>query len=263
MPYTCIIYQSANGIATITLNRPERLNAFNTQMHDELSSAIAEVDSDPEVRVLLLTGSGRAFCSGQDLTEREFTDSNTFIDLGKGLDTTYNPLVRKIRSLGIPVVCAVNGVAAGAGAGLAMACDIVVAAKSARFIQAFSKIGLAPDCGSTHFLPRLIGDVRARALMMTGEAIDAETAENWGMIWRSFDDDEFPAKTRELTMSLAAQPAKALAGIKSLLQLSLTHSFDDQLDNERDAQRLLGKTEDYREGVRAFLEKRPPNFKGN
>ena len=262
MDFENIRYEATDGIARITLNRPECLNAINLPMHGELRNALDAVEADKGLRVLLLTGSGRGFCAGQDLTERSTSDGQLPRDIGKSLDSTYHPLIRRLRALEIPILCAVNGVAAGAGASLVMACDVVIAARSASFIQAFSRIGLAPDSGSTYFLPRLVGEARARALALTGEAVDAETAERWGLIWQCVPDNELEQRTNELAHKLSKQPPLAMAEIKKLLQHSLQYSLDEELDRERDALQRLGWTEDYLEGVQAFLEKRPARFRG-
>lgn len=250
-----------DGWRLVTLNRPDKINAFNEAMHRALAAALVEAENDPECRAILLTGAGRGFCAGQDLGDRRFSEDVT-PDLGATVDAFYNPLVRKLRALPMPVVCAVHGVAAGAGANIALACDIVVAGRSAKFVQAFSKIGLIPDSGGTFFLPRLIGDARARAAMMLAETIDGATAEAWGMIWKAVDDDRVLAEAEALAARLATQPTQAHALLKRALTASADNGLDSQLDRERDLQREAGRTPDYREGVRAFLEKRPPNFTG-
>jgi 2-(1,2-epoxy-1,2-dihydrophenyl)acetyl-CoA isomerase len=239
----------------ITLNRPDRLNAFNAAMHRALAAALDEAAQDPDCRAVLLTGAGRGFCAGQDL-------SDIAGDLGTPIENFYNPLVRRLRALNKPVVCAVNGTAAGAGANIALACDIVLAARSAKFIQSFAKIGLVPDSGGTFFLPRLIGEARAKALALLAEPISAETAENWGMIWRAVDDNKLQAEAETLTAHLASQPTQGLALIKQAFAQSATNSLDAQLDLERDLQRQAGATSDYAEGVDAFVAKRPANFTG-
>ena len=245
----------------VVLNRPDRLNAFNDEMHGALSQALEDAAADPGCRAVLLTGEGRAFCAGQDLSDRP-PDAAGPVDLGRTVDRFYNPLVRRLRSLPKPVVCAVNGVAAGAGANIALACDIVLAARSARFVQAFAKIGLVPDSGGTFFLPRLIGEARARALAMTAEPVSAEVAASWGMIWKVVDDGALPQEAEALAQHLAAQPTQALALTKRALAASAANTLDEQLDLERDLQREAGRTPDYAEGVRAFMEKRSPNFTG-
>jgi len=262
MSYSTILFDIADGVAIITLNRPDRLNAFTAEMHGELRDALAKVaDTKSGCRALLITGAGRGFCAGQDLTQRQMSDDKA-IDLGETIDKQFNPLIRAVRSLALPVIGAVNGVAAGAGMSLALACDITFAARSATFLQAFAKLGLVPDSGSTYFLPRLAGDARARGLAMLAERISAEQAENWGLIWKVLDDDKMMGEAIALARHLATQPTKGLAMIKHALDQSSTNTLDQQLDLERDLQRTLGHTADYREGVAAFLAKRPAKFTG-
>ncbi|MGX7744890.1 2-(1,2-epoxy-1,2-dihydrophenyl)acetyl-CoA isomerase PaaG [Rhodopseudomonas parapalustris] len=244
----------------ITLNRPDRLNSFNAAMHRALAAAL-DAARDPACRAVLLTGAGRGFCAGQDLADVAVTDGAA-PDLGVTIDEFYNPLVRRIRALDKPVVCAVNGTAAGAGANIALACDIVLAARSAKFVQSFAKIGLVPDSGGTWLLPRLIGDARAKALAMLAEPIGAETAADWGLIWRAVDDDQLRGEAEKLTAHLATQPTQGLALIKQALAAAATNTLDAQLDLERDLQRKAGRTPDYAEGVDAFIAKRAPNFTG-
>ena len=257
-----ILLELAEGVATITLNRPDKLNAFNEAMHGELATALDRIEADVAVRALLLTGAGRAFCAGQDLGDRVMGEGDAPPDLGDTLDRLYNPLVRRLRRLERPVVAAVNGVAAGAGANLALACDLVLAARSARFIQAFCKLGLVPDSGGTYVLPRLVGPARAMALALLGEPVPAEQAAAWGLIWRVVDDDRLEGEAMALARQLATQPTRGLGLIKRALNASAANTLDEQLDLERDLQREAGRTEDYREGVRAFLEKRPAVFRG-
>lgn len=244
----------------ITLNRPDRLNAFNEAMHIALAAALDAARDDASCRAVLLTGAGRGFSAGQDLGDRRPEDGP--LDLGQTLDRFYNPLVRCIRGLPKPVVCAVNGIAAGAGANVALACDIVLAARSAAFLQAFVRIGLVPDSGGTYTLPRLVGDARARALLMLGDKLPAETAAQWGMIWQVTDDDALMTEAEALTARLAALPTQSIARIKQALDAGATATLDAQLDLERDLQREAGRTPDYAEGVQAFREKRPPAFTG-
>jgi 2-(1,2-epoxy-1,2-dihydrophenyl)acetyl-CoA isomerase len=262
MSYETIEFSITEGVAVLTLNRPDSLNSFNTQMHAEVRSALKEVKKDSSVRCLLLTGNGRGFCAGQDLSDRNVAPGAEAPNLGESIEKNYSPLLRTIRSLEMPVICAVNGVAAGAGANIAFACDIVLAAKSASFIQAFCKIGLIPDCGGTWSLPRLVGPARAMALSMLGDKISAEQAEQWGMIWKSVENESLMDEAMAMAKHFATQPTKGLALIKRAIQASATNTFDEQLDLERDLQTLAGRTEDYREGVAAFMEKRQPVFKG-
>jgi len=262
MTYENILFSVDSGIARLTLNRPDRLNSFNDAMHAEVRAALGRVKADSSVRVLLLTGAGRGFCAGQDLGDRAVAPGSEPVDLGASIDRNYKPLVLGLRALPLPVVCAVNGVAAGAGANLALACDLVIAAKSASFIQAFCKIGLIPDSGGTYFLPRLVGLARALGLSLLGDKLPAEQAAQWGLIWQCVDDTDLPAVTDKLLASLAQAPTRGLAAIKEALQASAGNSLPAQLDLERDLQRALGKGDDYREGVAAFVAKRPPRFTG-
>lgn len=262
MAHDTILFEVTDGYAAITLNRPEKLNAFTAKMHGELREALAKVEEDAGIRVVLLTGAGRAFCAGQDLNDRAFAPGEKQPDLGESLDRFYNPLVRTLRKLPKPVVCAVNGTAAGAGANIALACDLVLAARSANFIQAFCRIGLVPDSGGTYILPRLIGTARAMGLTLLGEPLSAERAAEVGLIWKCVDDEKLMEEARGLARHLATQPTKGLALIKQAINASLANDLDRQLDLERDLQRIAGRTEDYREGVSAFLAKRKPSFKG-
>jgi 2-(1,2-epoxy-1,2-dihydrophenyl)acetyl-CoA isomerase len=249
-----------NGVLTLTLNRPERLNALNGALIEALAAGIKRARTDPECRAVLITGAGRGFCAGADLANRAFAPGDARPDLGQALEKGLNPIIRGIRNLPKPVVCAVNGPAAGAGANIALACDIVLAAKSAQFLQAFARIGLIPDAGGTFVLPRLIGDARARALMMLAEPIAAEQAQAIGMIYRAVDDEDLMGESHTVAERLAAASTHALGLMKRALAASPTNSLDDQLDLERDLQREAGASDDYMEGVRAFLEKRPANF---
>jgi 2-(1,2-epoxy-1,2-dihydrophenyl)acetyl-CoA isomerase len=262
MSYEYILFESEGGIARLTLNRPDRLNSFNDAMHAEVRDVMARVKSDATMRVLLLTGAGRGFCAGQDLGDRAVAPGEAPVDLGASIERNYKPLILALRALPMPVVCAVNGVAAGAGANLALACDIVIAAKSASFIQAFCKLGLVPDAGGTYFLPRLVGHARALGLAMLGDKLPAEQAAQWGLIWQCVDDAELPAATEKLLVHFAQAPTRGLAAIKEALQKSATNSLPEQLEVERDLQRMLGNGDDYREGVAAFAAKRPPRFTG-
>ena len=262
MAYETIEFEITEGVAVLTLNRPDRMNSFNTQMHGEVRDALKQVKKDDSVRCLLITGNGRGFCAGQDLSDRNVDPNAEMPNLGESIEKKYNPLIRTLQGLEMPVICAVNGVAAGAGANIAFACDIVLAARSASFIQAFCKIGLVPDSGGTWTLPRLVGHARAMALSMLGDKISAEQAQSWGMIWQVIDDEQLKDEALLLAKRLATQPTKGLALIKRAIQSSWDNSFDEQLDLERDLQTLAGRTEDYREGVKAFMEKRQPDFKG-
>ena len=245
-------------IARITLNRPERLNSFTSRMHEELRDALANLR---EARVLVLTGAGRGFCAGQDLNDRAVAPGET-VDLGETVETYWNPLIRTLASLPQPVIGRINGVAAGAGANIALACDIVVAAKSAKFIQSFSTIGLIPDSGGTWHLPRLVGQARALGLALTGTPLPAEEAAQWGMIWKAVDDVALDTEVSVIANKLASLPPLGLAAIKDMIRSSWQYSLDEELERQAGAMRRLGFTEDYREGVAAFLEKRQANFKG-
>ncbi|MGH6769829.1 MAG: 2-(1,2-epoxy-1,2-dihydrophenyl)acetyl-CoA isomerase PaaG [Xanthobacteraceae bacterium] len=256
-----ILVDRRDGYRVITLNRPERLNAFTEAMHQSLRAAIAEAQDDETCRALLLTGAGRGFCSGQDLNDRLSKAGETPV-LGGALEAYYNPLVRQLRTLPFPVVAAVNGVAAGAGCNIALACDIVIAARSASFAQSFAKIGLVPDSGGTWILPRLIGAARARALALTAEPLRAETAETWGLIWKAVPDSELLDEAHKLCRHFASAPTIGLALIKRALDASWENDFETQLDLEREFQREASLNPDYAEGVRAFMEKRAPVFAG-
>jgi len=262
MTYQNILFELRDGVARLTLNRPDRLNSFNPEMHERLREALVETKRRDDLRAVLLTGAGRGFCAGQDLSDRVVGPGAEPVDLGYTISTHYNPLIRFLRELPKPVVCAVNGVAAGAGANIALACDIVLAARSATFIQAFCKIGLVPDSGGTYFLPRLAGSARAMGLAMLGDKLGAEDAERWGVIWKCCEDAKLMDEARALARQLAAGPTKGLAEIKRALYASPNNTLDAQLDLERDLQRELGRTGDYREGVAAFIAKRAPTFKG-
>ena len=261
MKFNAILLDIASGVAKITLNRPDKLNSFTGEMHVELKQAMQTILADSSVRVLMITGAGRGFCAGQDLSERMMGDEET-ADVASSLEKNYNPLLKQLRALPYPVVCAVNGVAAGAGCNLALACDIVIAAKSASFIQIFSKIGLIPDAGGTYTLPRLVGTARAMAAAMLAEKISAEQAAQWGMIWKCVDDDKLAGEADALARQLAGQATRALGLTKRAIYASSNNSFEQQLDLECDLQREAAKSEDFREGVTAFKDKRPAKFTG-
>ena len=258
-----VLVERRGAVTLLTLNRPDRLNAFTVDMTTRLSAAFTEAEEDKAVRVIVLTGAGRGFCAGQDLSERSVAPgASARVDVGASIETRFNPLVRQMRATLKPIIAAVNGVAAGAGANIALACDIVVAAKSASFIQSFVKIGLLPDCGGTWFLPQHLGAARAMALAMTAEPLPAEKAAEWGLIWKTVDDGELMGQAMGLAERLAAQSPSALAAIKQAVQAAASRTLDEALDHERDAQRELGYGEDFAEGVAAFLEKRAPKFGG-
>jgi 2-(1,2-epoxy-1,2-dihydrophenyl)acetyl-CoA isomerase len=263
MPYEFIVVEVAAGVMTITLNRPSVLNSFNAQMARELRAALDDSRADKTVRAVLLTGAGRAFCAGQDLSEVPASTEGDAFDLGTTVRVTYNPVIKSIRKLELPVICAVNGVAAGAGANLAIACDIVFASETASFIQSFAKVGLIPDSGGTFFLPRIVGLPRATAMMMTAEKIDARRAYELGMVYRVCPADTVLAEARALATELAAMPTRGLGLTKRALNASLGNDLDAQLDLEADLQREAGRTHDFVEGVKSFLEKRKPNFTGD
>jgi 2-(1,2-epoxy-1,2-dihydrophenyl)acetyl-CoA isomerase len=262
-PYEHVRLDVADGVATLTLHRPDRLNSFTVDMHGEMRDALERIAADRALRCLVLTGAGRGFCAGQDLADRAVAPGSEALDLGASIENHYKPMLMKLRSLRMPTVCAVNGVAAGAGANIPFACDLVFAAKSASFIQSFSKIGLIPDCGGTWWLPRLAGPARAMGLALLGDKLSAEQAEAWGLIWRCVEDDELMPTVTAVARRLAAGPTHGLVRTRQAIESSMRLSFEDALDLERDYQRELGRTADYREGVTAFIEKRAPRFTGN
>ncbi|HEU4957446.1 MAG TPA: 2-(1,2-epoxy-1,2-dihydrophenyl)acetyl-CoA isomerase PaaG [Sphingomicrobium sp.] len=258
MTYESIAVSNENGIARITLNRPDRLNSFTRAMHAELRDALANLG---EVRVVVLTGAGRGFCAGQDLNDRAVAPGEA-VDLGETVEESWNPLIRTLAALPQPVIARVNGVAAGAGANIALACDLVIAGKSAKFIQSFSALGLIPDSGGSWHLQRLVGQARALGLALTGEPLAAEKAAEWGLIWKAVEDEQLDTEVEAIATKLAALPPLGLAAIKQIVRTSWSRTLDEELDLQRDEMRRLGFTEDYREGVAAFLEKRPATFVG-
>jgi len=261
MKHDTILFSIEEHIARLTLNRPDRLNSFNVAMHEEVAAALKELQAS-DARVLILTGAGRGFCAGQDLGDRSVAPGSAGVDLGESIERYYKPLVMGLRQLSLPVIGAVNGVAAGAGANIALACDIVVAAKSASFVQAFSRLGLIPDSGGTWFLPRLVGNARAIGLTMLGDKLSAEEAAAWGLIWQCVDDSDLSSTVDALARRLATAPTRGLARTKQAIYQSWSQDLVTQLDLERDLQRELGRSTDYAEGVAAFTEKRSPQFRG-
>lgn len=262
MNYNNIQFTIRDGVATLTLNRPDKLNSFTADMHEEVRSALNQVKGDASVRVLVLTGAGRGFCAGQDLSDRAVAPGSAPVDLGESVEKYYAPLVLALRALPMPVICAVNGVAAGAGVNLALACDIVIAARSASFVEVFCKLGLIPDTGGTYFLPRLIGSARATGLAMLGDKLTAERAESWGLIWKCVDDADLADEVGTLARHFASAPTLGLARAKQALQASGLNTLEQQLALEAGYMRELGYSNDYREGVAAFMEKRQPAFQG-
>lgn len=262
MDYQNIIAEEKNGVGYLTFNRPKALNSFNVDMHREVAEVLNQWTKYPDVRCVVISGEGRGFCAGQDLGDRVVDPNAEAPDLGYSIETYYNPLIKTIVNMPKPVICAVNGVAAGAGANIALACDLVIAAKSANFVQAFCRLGLVPDSAGTWFLPRAVGHARAMGLTLLGDKLPAETAKEWGMIWDVVEDAELKTKVTELAERLAKQPTFGLSLIKKAIHQSSNNTFDEQMLLERDLQRIAGRSEDYREGVQAFMNKREPNFKG-
>ena len=259
--YETIRFEENDGIARITLNRPDNLNSFTSQMHQEVREVLRSLEQST-ARVIVLTGAGRGFCAGQDLNERGVAAGTQSVDLGGTVEACWNPLIRRLTNMPKPVIARVNGVAAGAGVSVALACDIAVAGRSAKFIQSFSAIGLIPDSGGSWILPRLLGQARALGLALTGEPLPAEKAAEWGLIWKCVEDEQLDAEVDRLAAKLAALPPLGLAAIKSIIRSTWERSLEEELVVERDEMRRLGYSEDYREGVAAFLEKRPAKFVG-
>ncbi|HHG5269337.1 2-(1,2-epoxy-1,2-dihydrophenyl)acetyl-CoA isomerase PaaG [Acinetobacter baumannii] len=262
MDYQNIIAEEKNSVGYLTFNRPKALNSFNVDMHREVAEVLNQWTKNSDVRCVVISGEGRGFCAGQDLGDRVVDPNADAPDLGYSIETYYNPLIKTIVNMPKPVICAVNGVAAGAGANIALACDLVIAAKSANFVQAFCRLGLVPDSAGTWFLPRAVGHARAMGLALLGDKLPAETAKEWGMIWDVVEDAELKTKVTELAERLAKQPTFGLSLIKKAIHQSSNNTFDEQMLLERDLQRIAGRSEDYREGVQAFMNKREPNFKG-
>jgi 2-(1,2-epoxy-1,2-dihydrophenyl)acetyl-CoA isomerase len=262
MSYKNIEYGVDSGVAVLKLNRPDALNSFTAEMHGEVREVLASAAEDKAVRAVLITGNGRGFCAGQDLNDRAVSPGESMPDLGDSVENYYNPLIRRITTMEKPVICAVNGVAAGAGANIALACDIVIAARSANFIESFSRLGLIPDSGGTWHLPRLVGMARAKGLAMLGPKVSAEQALEWGMIWQVVDDEALMDTALGLAQEMATQPTRGFAFTKQAFAASAANTLDQQLDLERDLMRAAGRTHDYQEGVKAFLEKRQPEYKG-
>ncbi len=262
MSYKNIEFSIDKSVAVLTLNRPDALNSLTAEMHGEVREVLTRAAEDKSVRAVLITGNGRGFCAGQDLNDRAVAPGDSMPDLGDSVEKYYNPLIRLITTMEKPVICAVNGVAAGAGANIALACDIVIAGRSASFIESFAKLGLIPDSGGTWILPRLVGMARAKGLAMLGPKVSAEQAEAWGMIWQVVDDEELMSTALGLAQHMATQPTRGFAFTKQAFAASAANTLDIQLELEKDLMRAAGKTHDYQEGVKAFLEKRTPEYRG-
>ncbi len=261
MAYESILYSVAKGVACLTLNRPDSLNSFTAAMHAEVAEVLTEAADDTTIRAVVITGAGRGFCAGQDLNDRNVAPGQR-VDLGDSVERFYNPLIRRITEMEKPVICAVNGVAAGAGANIALACDLVFAARSAKFVESFAMLGLIPDSGGTWHLPRLVGMARAKGMAMLMPKITAEQAREWGLIWEVVDDADLMATVMPLAEHLATQPTRGFAYTKQAFSASMTNSLQDQLEVEKGLMRAAGFTDDYAEGVKAFLEKRKPEYTG-
>lgn len=262
MTYKNIEFNIDKGVAVLKLNRPDALNSFTAEMHGEVREVLEQAAGDKTVRAVLLTGNGRGFCAGQDLNDRAVAPGEAMPDLGDSVEKYYNPLIRLLTTMEKPVICAVNGVAAGAGANIALACDIVIAGRSASFIESFSKLGLIPDSGGTFHLPRLVGLARAKGLAMLGPKVPAEQAEAWGMIWQVVDDELLMETALGLAEQMATQPTRGFGFTKQAFAASAANTLDEQLELEKELMRAAGKTHDYQEGVKAFLAKRAPVYKG-
>lgn len=262
MAYQDICFEAADGVACLTLNRPDSLNSFTAAMHAEVAEALELAATDSTIRAVVITGAGRGFCAGQDLNDRNVAPGER-VDLGDSVEAYYNPLIRRITGMEKPVICAVNGVAAGAGANIALACDLVFAARSAKFVESFAMLGLIPDSGGTWHLPRLVGMARAKGMAMLMPKVSAEQAKEWGLIWEVVDDDALMSTVMDLARHLATQPTKGFAFTKQAFAASMTNTLDEQLELEKSLMRTAGFTDDYAEGVKAFLEKRPPQYRGH
>jgi len=263
MNYETIKYEVNEGIATLTLNRPEVFNSLNEDMHKELKTAMGAIKKDKTLRVLIITGEGRAFCAGQDLNDRSVNNGDEKLDLGESIERKYNPLIKSIYNLEMPVICKINGVAAGAGVGIALACDFIIAHEKASFIQAFCKIGLVPDSGNSYFLPKLVGMARAKELCMLGDKLSAQTALEYGLISRVYPIDTIDEEVQKLAVHFSTAPTYGLSLIKKALNESNDNTLNEQLELEKNLQRAAGHSNDYKEGVASFLAKRTPNFQGN
>lgn len=261
MAYESILYSVDGGVACLTLNRPDSLNSFTAAMHEEVAEVLGQAAEDAAIRAVVITGAGRGFCAGQDLNDRNVAPGER-VDLGDSVERFYNPLIRRITTMEKPVICAVNGVAAGAGANIALACDLVFAARSAKFVESFAMLGLIPDSGGTWHLPRLVGMARAKGMAMLMPKISAEQAKEWGLIWEVVDDDALMETVMSLAAHLATQPTKGFAFTKQAFAASMTHKLEQQLELEKELMRAAGFTDDYAEGVKAFLEKRKPEYTG-